>query len=193
MSFLKEYNSLIKRYKRGIDYVDYKVDGYLIFIPLCRNVLTIFLYMNTPAFRRKIRRHNCIIIQSKDALLPGCKEPYYKNYVMDLFEDFGYYKAFVINVRKINYISRATIAFTSINFKYENDKPVISNQIYDGTGHYYNLGKIYKSKYFKDCIATWMTEEIKQYYQVDFKPLIERLLEKLYIAVDKKFEYEIKC
>ena len=198
MSFLKECNKLKKGFKQGEDYLEFKQNGYLLFIPLCRNVLRIFRTMQTPAFKNHISYHNCIIHYSTENYNNDNYESHYRRYVLWLHHEYGFYKGFLINLRKINYERNAGVAFTSFNFSpYGGTTPngdtvnelYFRNEVYDGAGHYYNLDKINKTKYYK---GTELKPDDVSFYKTELKNVLKNIVNGMLESLPNKFEYKYK-
>ena len=188
MAFLKEYNKGKKQFIYGTDYVDFRDGNYLLFIPLTRKVLTMFHAMRgrVGAFNY-IAYHNCIIGHSIQNVTV---EWHYNEYVRNPYLNEGFYKCFLIDLKKINCVQESKIgtAFVSFNFKPEGLQ--LNSAVYDGLGHYYNLDKIHKSKYYKE-VGGNVNEVNKHFYQEELSPLLDKLLGKMIAEKDGKFDYKV--
>jgi len=188
MAFLTEYNKGKKQFIYGTDYVDFRDGNYLLFIPLTREVLTMFHAMRgrVGAFKH-IAYHNCIISHSIQNVIV---EWHYCEYVRNPYLNEGYYKCFLIDLKKINCVQESKIgtAFVSFNFKPEGLQ--LNSAVYDGLGHYYNFDKIHKSKYYKE-VGGNVNEVNKHFYQEELSPLLDRLLGKMIAEKDGKFDYKV--
>ena len=196
MTFLQSYNERKKEYKYGVDYIDFRYDNYLLFIPLCRRALRLFRYMPIDSFSKHINQHNCIIHHSRvEETDYSGSEWHYRQYVYYPYINEGYYKCFLINLKKINNKSRGGIsrAFVSFNFNPNTDDGLqIHSAVYDGLGHYYNLDKIHKSKYFSKANSGTVLEKDKHFYREELSPLLDKLLNKMLESLNGKFKYKIK-
>ena len=101
-----------------------------------------------------------------------------------------WFKGFHFDLKKINCVQESKIgtAFVSFNFKPEGLQ--LNSAVYDGLGHYYNLDKIHKSKYFKR-VGGNVNEVDKHFYQKELSPLLDKLLGKMLAEKDGKFDYEV--
>ena len=106
-----------------------------------------------------------------------------------MYKNERYYKGFLINLRKINYPSRAGIAFTSFNFNPYNNGITIKPTVYDGAGHYYNINKINKEKYFKGT-----NESVnKEFYRNELSGLLKKMINGFLGTLPKMLtEYKIR-
>ena len=197
MTFLQSYNERKRDYKYGVDYIDFRCDDYMLFIPLCRRVLRLFRYMPIDSFSKHINQHNCIIHHSgaEETDYSG-SEWHYRQYVYNPYINEGYYKCFLINLKKINNKSRGGIsrAFVSFNFNPKTENGLqINSAVYDGLGHYYNLDKIHKSKYFSKVNSGTVLEKDKHFYREELSPLLDNLLNKMLESLKGKFKYKVKA
>ena len=197
MTFLQSYNERKKKYKYGVDYIDFRCEDYLLFIPLCRKALRLFRYMPIDSFSKHINQHNCIIHHSgtEETDYSG-SEWHYRQYVYNPYRNEGYYKCFLINLKKINNKSRGGIsrAFVSFNFNPKTDEGLqVHSAVYDGLGHYYNLDKIHKSKYFSKTNSGTVLEKDKHFYREELSPLLDKLLNKMLESLNGKFKYKVKA
>lgn len=174
MTFAKEYKKLIKEYRFGIDYVDFHYNGYLLFGPLCREVLRVFTKVTTKSFTEHIAQHNCIISQSTKTMpSPFQFELHYMDYVVKPYKtEEKFYKFFLIDMRRINYESKVGISFVSFN--YSDKIHDFNGTLFDGTGHYFNLNKIHKNKYFK---GSTILQNNKKFYQKQLPGILQRTMD----------------